>query len=55
LKKLERTISFKLNIITRDDIEHSIFLNIDISLEDENSSILNGSFEKIIENLNLKF
>jgi hypothetical protein len=53
--ELKNTISFKLNIITQNDEEHTINLNIDIPLEDENDSVLNGSFKKNDENLNLKF
>ena len=55
LEDIKTNISFDLNIVTESGETHTINLEFEISLEDENSTIYDGEINIIDENINDNF
>ena len=55
ISDLEKTISFDINIVTRDEKVHNQKVEFEIPLENSSKSIYDGSFEKTDKELNIKF
>lgn len=55
INDIETTITFDLNIITTNDEVHEITVELEVPLQDNNSSIYDGFFEKKNEKLNMRF